>query len=74
MSNEEKAYANAKPWYTSKTLWFNIAVGIASFTAVLPGMLVILAPVLTVEVLTYTLFGVAVVNYFLRRVTTSAVE
>lgn len=63
-----------KRWYQSKTVWFNIAVGAVSFTAALPGMLAILAPVLTVEVLKYTLFGVAIVNYFLRRVTHSGVE
>jgi len=63
-----------KKWYKSKTVWFNVAVGATAFTAALPGMLAILAPVLTVEVLKYTLFGVAVVNYFLRRITTTGVE
>ena len=63
-----------KKWYKSKTVWFNVAVGAASFTAALPGMLAILAPVLTVEVLKYTLFAVAIINYVLRRVTTSGVE
>jgi hypothetical protein len=63
-----------KKWYKSKTVWFNVAVGATAFTAALPGMLAILAPVLTVEVLKYTLFGVAVANYFLRRITSTGVE
>ena len=64
----------AKKWYKSKTVWFNVAVGATAFTAALPGFLAILAPVLTVEMLKYTLFVVAVINYFLRRVTTTGVE
>ncbi len=69
-----KEVTTAKPWYQSKTVWFNAAVGAAAFTAVLPGMLAILAPVLTVEVMKYSLFVVAVVNYFLRRVTKEGIE
>lgn len=63
-----------KKWYQSKTVWFNAAVGATAFTAALPGMLAILAPVLTVEVLKYTLFGVALVNYILRKITKEGIE
>ena len=63
-----------KKWYQSKTVWFNAAVGATAFTAALPGMLAILTPVLTVEVLKYTLFGVALVNYVLRRITKEGIE
>ena len=68
------ATAKKKKWYQSKTVWFNAAVGATAFTAALPGTLAILTPVLTVEVLKYTLFGVALVNYILRRITKEGIE
>ncbi len=64
----------AKKWYKSKTVWFNVAVGATAFFSALPGMLAILTPVLTIGMMKYILFSVAVINYFLRRVTTTGVE
>ena len=58
-----------KPWYTSKTMWANIAL---IMVGVQQNMQVIEASIPPI-VFGYLLFGVGVLNVILRVVTTSAV-
>jgi hypothetical protein len=59
----------AKPWYKSKTVWFNLAtIGVAILTG-LSGVLPILSPIVSEVVMAYILFGVGFANVVLRAVT-----
>jgi hypothetical protein len=63
-----------KPWYKSKTVWFNIlTIGTAVATG-LTGVLPLLEVVLTVEQLQVALFITGTVNVALRAVTNSPIE
>lgn len=55
-----------KEWYKSKTMWFNLAVGVA---AGMPMALPILQSLLTPGVYLIAMFIVAIVNIVLRTIT-----
>ncbi len=74
MSNEKKAYANAKPWYKSKTVWFNVATVVIAISAGMGELLPILAPVVSQQLMTYVVFGVGALNLILRKLTTTGIE
>lgn len=68
------ALTNDKPWYKSKTMWFNIATTVMAITAGLGGVLPILAPVVSEVSMAYILFGVGLVNIALRAITDTGVS
>lgn len=62
----------AKPWYKSKTMWLNILSGAVFFTEGLSSVLSGMAPLLG-PALPWVVFVVALLNLFLRSITTKAV-
>lgn len=60
----------AKPWYKSKTVWFNVATVVAAVLTGIESMLNVLAPVVSPVVMPWILFGVGLANLVLRTITT----
>ena len=63
-----------KPWYKSKTVWFNILTIGASMAAGLGGALPALGPVLPIETYQILLFVVGTLNVALRSITTGPID
>ena len=64
---------NKKPWYKSKTVWFNgLTVG-GAIAAGVVGLLPTLQPVLTPEVYAITFAVVGLINIILRSVTNNGI-
>ena len=59
----------SKPWYTSKTIWFNIAVVVGSALSGAVVFLPMLQPILTPYVYAVAFFIIGVVNVVLRTIT-----
>lgn len=59
-----------KPWYKSKTVWFNILTIGGAVAGGVGGLLPALGPVLSVEAYQVTLFTVGFLNVCLRAITT----
>ncbi len=64
---------NAKPWYTSKTVWFNILTVGGAVAGGVVGLLPALQLVVPPAVYAITLFTVGVVNVLLRSITQDAI-
>ena len=63
-----------KPWYKSKTVWFNILTIGGAVAAGLGGVLPALGPILSVKTYQLLLFGVGVLNLLLRALTTGPIN
>lgn len=63
-----------KPWYKSKTVWFNILTIGGAVVAGLGGILPALGPVLSAETYQIVLFTVGFINVTLRAVTTGPID
>ena len=63
-----------KKWYKSKTMWLNILTGAYMFTEGLGALLTGMPPIIDPVVMPWVLFGVAMVNLFLRTITDMQVE
>ncbi len=63
----------SKPWYTSKTVWFNVVTVLGSIAGGLGGILPILEPFLAPKVFAWVLAGVGIINLVLRSITKDAV-
>jgi hypothetical protein len=64
---------NSKPWYKSKTVWFNIATVGGAVAGGAVGLLPTLQPLLSVEGYAITMAVVGLINVGLRSVTKDAV-
>jgi hypothetical protein len=64
---------NSKPWYKSKTVWFNIATVGGAVAGGAVGLLPTLQPLLSVEVYAIAMAVVGLINVGLRSVTKDAV-
>jgi hypothetical protein len=64
---------NSKPWYKSKTVWFNIATVGGAVAGGVVGLLPTLQPLLSVEVYGIAMTVVGLINIGLRSVTKDAV-
>ena len=63
-----------KVWYKSKTLWFNVAIQVAAIAAVLSTTLPMLAGIVGVQTMAYSMFGLATINQVLRAVTKTSIK
>jgi predicted benzoate:H+ symporter BenE len=63
-----------KKWYHSKTMWFNIVSAALVFTDGLSQLLSGLIDVIPSDIYPWVVFGITLVNLFLRTITTSGVE
>ena len=63
-----------KKWYKSKTMWANIAVGLATLAGVVIEALPILESQITVEAYKGLLFVATFANIDLRKITTTGVR
>ena len=63
-----------KPWWKSKTVWFNILTVAGAIAGGAGGFLPALGPVVSVETYQIILFGVGFLNVVLRAVTTGPIE
>ena len=64
----------SKPWFTSKTVWFNIlTIGGVALDA-LVGIMPLVQPVIPLTVYPWIMFGVGVVNIVLRAITTGPID
>lgn len=63
-----------KPWYKSKTVWFNILTVGGAVAAGLGGSLPALGPVLPVETYQILLFVIGSVNVALRAITNGPIN
>ena len=64
----------SKPWYRSKTVWFNILTIGGAFMDGLIGMMPTVQPLVPVEVYPFLLLIVGLVNMILRVVTTGPID
>jgi hypothetical protein len=62
-----------KPWYTSKTVWFNILTVGGAAAAGLVGLVPTLQPFLTPESYAVTMVVIGLVNVVLRSITSDAI-
>jgi hypothetical protein len=62
-----------KPWYKSKTIWFNILTILAAITAGVAGLIPTLQPWLTPKIYTMTIFIIGMINVVLRAITDSGI-
>jgi len=63
-----------KPWYKSKTVWFNIlTIGGALLDATM-GLIPTLSSVIAPHIFPWIMFGVGVVNMVLRTITTGPID
>ena len=62
-----------KPWYKSKTIWFNILTIVGGAVAGAVGLIPTLQPLLTPQAYAITMFVVGMVNVLLRAVTDSGI-
>lgn len=63
-----------KPWYKSKTIWFNILTIGGAVAAGVVGVVPTLQPLLSPEAYSITLFVVGMVNVVLRAITTEGLS
>ena len=63
-----------KPWYKSKTIWFNVAIQVAAVAAILSSTLPMLAGIVSVKAMAITMFALAFINQGLRSITNTGVE
>lgn len=63
-----------KPWYKSKTVWFNILTIGGAVLGGAGGFLPALGPVVSPAVYQWTLFGVGFLNVVLRAITTGPIK
>jgi hypothetical protein len=63
-----------KPWYKSKTVWFNILTIGGAVLAGAGGFLPALGPVVSPAVYQWTLFGVGFLNVVLRAITSGPIN
>lgn len=62
-----------KPWYKSKTIWFNVVTVLASLFGALPALLPVVEPLISPAVFSVALFTIGVVNVVLRAVTKNGI-
>lgn len=62
-----------KVWWKSKTVWFNVVTVLLSLTGGLPALFPMIEPMVAPQVYSYMLFGVGVVNVFLRGLTKNGI-
>jgi hypothetical protein len=63
-----------KPWYKSKTVWFNIITIGGAVAAGVVGLVPALQPLLTPNVYAMTMFIVGTVNIVLRAITDTVID
>lgn len=63
-----------KPWYKSKTVWFNILTISGAVLGGAGGFLPALGPVVSPVVYQWVLFGVGFTNVVLRAITTGPIK
>lgn len=63
-----------KPWYKSKTVWFNILTIAGAVLGGAGGFLPALGPVVSPAVYQWVLFGVGFTNVLLRAITTGPIK
>lgn len=63
---------NAKPWYRSRTLWFNAAATVPLLADAVASNLGLLQPLIPAKWWPAVLAGITIGNLWLRAVTTSA--
>ena len=68
----DKTTTTSKPWYKSKTVWFNIVSASVVFTDGLAKLIVGLYDFIPSEAYPWVVFGIGVSNLFLRAVTSTA--
>lgn len=68
----DKTTTTSKPWYKSKTVWFNLISTAVVFTDGLAKLMVGLTTFIPAEVYPWVVFGVGMSNLFLRSITSTA--
>lgn len=68
----DKTTTTSKPWYKSKTVWFNLISTAVVFTDGLAKLMVGLTTFIPAEVYPWVVFGVGISNLFLRSITSTA--
>jgi hypothetical protein len=63
----------SKPWYTSKTVWFNLATVGGAVAAGAVGLLPTLQPLLPEHTYAYLTVAIGLINVLLRSVTKDAI-
>ncbi len=61
-----------KPWYASKTVWFNVFLVVGPTIDALVGLLYTVEPFITPGVYPFVVLGIGLVNVLLRTITTQA--
>ena len=62
----------AKPWYKSKTVWFNMLLVLGPTLDALVGMFYMMEPFIAPGVYPFIVLGIGLVNVVLRTITTQA--
>jgi hypothetical protein len=68
----DKTTTTSKPWYKSKTVWFNLISTAVVFTDGLAKLIVGLYDFIPAEVYPWVVFGIGISNLFLRSITSTA--
>ena len=69
---ELERLSEAKPWYKSKTLWFNVFLVVGPTIDALVGMFYMMEPFIAPGVYPFIVLGIGLVNVILRTITTQA--
>ncbi len=64
----------SKPWYKSKTVWFNIITILSPVVDALVGSMYLIEPLIAPGLYPFIMLGVGLVNIVLRRLTDNAVR
>lgn len=67
-----KTTTTSKPWYKSKTVWFNLISTAVVFTDGLATLIVGLNDFIPAEAYPWVLFGIGMTNLLLRAITSTA--
>jgi len=67
-----KVMTECKPWYKSKTVWFNIVTILGATVDGLVGMLYMVEPFIAPGVYPFIMLTVGLINVVLRAITTQA--
>jgi len=62
-----------KPWYESKTLWFNVFLVVGPTLDALVGMFYMMEPFIAPGVYPFIVLAIGLVNVILRTITTQAI-
>ncbi len=67
-----EALKECKPWYTSKTVWFNVITIIGTTVDGFVSMLYLIEPFIAPGAYPFIMLGVGLINIMLRAITTTA--